>query len=649
MCGICGVVALDGPLDPEIRSSVGAMAAALRHRGPDGDGFFSDEYASLGHRRLAIIDREGGAQPLCNEDGQCWIVFNGEIYNHQELRRDLQSRGHRFRTVSDTEAIIHAYEEYGPDCVDRLEGMFAFAIYDRARRELLLARDRVGKKPLFYAVLGGTLHFASEIKALRESPAWDPTIDVSQLEGYLSLGYILAPHTIFRHVKKLEPGHWLRVRGGQVQIREYWDIRDFDVDRRPEAQLVADLESTLSATVRERLESEVPLGAFLSGGIDSGLVVSMMSDHLRDEVITTSVGFDEAAHNELQAARLTATHFRTQHHESVLRPRPDVILDRILDTFDEPFADSSAVPTYYVSHHARQHVTVALSGDGGDEVFGGYDFRYVPHAVECAARGTLAAVGASRAMRAMGARWPRSPRLPRILRVGTLLENVGRSAADAYYADLCVMKPFDARRALGRPPNRDPRESPVYAAVTAPYLRCPSLSPIQRAQYADFKVYLPNDVLVKVDRMSMLNSLEVRCPLLDRRIVELGFRIPTRLKMPRLRAKHLLKEVASHRLPAQVLQLPKHGFSAPVGAWIRGPFAEPFAADVLAADSGVRDWLDRDVVARWVDEHRRGAQDRGHALWAIWMLGRWHRAHRSGPRTPALTKLAYAGCTAGLS
>jgi asparagine synthase (glutamine-hydrolysing) len=375
----------------------------------------------------------------------------------------------------------------------------------------------------------------------------------------------------------------------------------------------------------------------------------MMSDHLKNEVITTSVGFDEAEHNELLPARLTARHFRTHHHESVLKPCLNDVLDRIVDTFDEPFADSSAVPTYYVSHNAKQHVTVALSGDGGDEVFGGYDFRYVPHRVECAARGPLAAVGASHAMRALGARWPRSPRLPRMLRLGTVLENLGRSAADAYFADLTVVKPADVRRALGRPESRDPRESSVYAAVTAPYLRCPSLSPIQRAQYADFKVYLANDVLVKVDRMSMLNSLEVRSPLLDRRIVELGFRIPARSKMPRLRAKHLLKELARHRLPPQVLRLPKHGFSAPVGEWIRGPLAERFVADVLDADSGVRDWLDRDVISRWFEEHRLGARDRSHALWAIWMLGRWHRAEASRLRTAALAAPAGPGRLAVVS
>ncbi|MGH9410009.1 MAG: asparagine synthase (glutamine-hydrolyzing), partial [Vicinamibacterales bacterium] len=306
MCGICGVVAIDGLLDPLVRASVPAMNGTLSHRGPDGDGFFSDASAALGHRRLAIIDRERGAQPLSNEDGRVWIVFNGEIYNHRELRRTLQAHGHVFRTASDTEAIVHAYEQFGPACVEKLEGMFAFAIYDQRRRELLLARDRIGKKPLFYAMFGGALHFASEIKALRESPAWDGTIDSAQIEGYLALGYVLAPHTIYRSVKKLEPGHYLRLSDGRITISKYWDVTSFDDDERPERELLQAVDAALDENVRDRLESEVPLGAFLSGGIDSGLVVSAMSKVLGPELLTCSVGFDDKAHNELDAAQLTA-------------------------------------------------------------------------------------------------------------------------------------------------------------------------------------------------------------------------------------------------------------------------------------------------------------------------------------------------------
>jgi asparagine synthase (glutamine-hydrolysing) len=382
MCGICGVVALDGELHPDLRSSIGSMAATLHHRGPDGQGVFSDAFAALGHRRLAIIDRAGGHQPMFNEDGSCWVVFNGEIYNHRSLRSRLIGLGHTFKTSSDTETILHAYEEYGADCVPMFEGMFAFAVYDSRRRELLLARDRLGKKPLFYAELDGALHFASEIKALRASPAWDPTLDLSELEGYLSLGYFIAPGTVYRSVRKLLPGHWLRVRNGHIEVRKYWDIERFDDHPGRGPALENEIEELLRTAVSDRLESEVPLGAFLSGGIDSGLVVSFMAETLGRGVTTTTVGFGEAAHNELDAAAVTAARFETQHHVEIVEPRLDEVLDRIVDGFDEPFADVSAVPTFHVAGMAKRHVTVVLSGDGGDEAFSGYSFRYAPHAIE---------------------------------------------------------------------------------------------------------------------------------------------------------------------------------------------------------------------------------------------------------------------------
>lgn len=628
MCGISGVVSLEGPLPPEIRRAVPAMTRALRHRGPDGEAFFADDHAALGHCRLAIIDRSGGRQPMSNEDGSCWTVFNGEIYNHRALRQDLVARGHRFRTASDTEAIIHAYEQFGPACLDRLEGMFAFGIYDRRRRRLFLARDRVGKKPLFYGVFGGVLHFASEIKALAASPAWNDEVDRSSLEGYLSLGYIGAPATIYRHVSKLEPGHWLLAEDGRLRTRQYWDLTRFDDDGRSEPQLVDDLRTRLRGAVHDRLESEVPLGAFLSGGIDSGLVVSFMAEAGGAAVVTASVGFGATGHNELEAASLTARHCATRHHPQLIEPRLDDVLDRIVGAFDEPFADSSAVPTYYVSEAARQHVTVALSGDGGDEVFGGYGFRYVPHALECRARALLPGRWARRAVRALGSYWPRSRRLPRPLRLATFIHNVGSDPADAYFSDLCFLKPAVTRRLLGLAPPRSVRDSPVYEAVTQPYRRCPSASPVQRAQYADLKGYLPNDVLVKVDRMSMLHGLEVRCPLLDRLVVEAAFRIPTARKLPRLVSKHLLRRMADTRLPAALFSLPKHGFTAPVGDWIAGPYAGAFLADVFGPGAWIRSELDRPLLQRWFEDHRAGRADHSYALWAVWMLERWNRVRR---------------------
>jgi asparagine synthase (glutamine-hydrolysing) len=627
MCGISGIVAIDGVLAPALRGAIGPMTAALHHRGPDGQGLFGDDVAALGHRRLAIIDREGGAQPISNEDGTCWIVFNGEIYNHRMLRQRLVGLGHVFRTHSDTEAILHAYEEFGPACVPMLEGMFAFAVYDSRTRDLFIARDRLGKKPLFYAELGGALHFASEMKALRESPAWDPTLDWSQLEGYVSLGYFLAPGTPYRHVHKLPPAHWLRLRNGRIEIRRYWDVERFDDHPGDGAALENEVDELLRTAVADRLESEVPLGAFLSGGIDSGLVVSYMAEQL-GRVTTTSVGFAEAAHNELDAAGVTAARFATDHHVEVVQPTIDAGLNAVIAGFDEPFADASAIPTYHVAGMARRHVTVVLSGDGGDEAFGGYDFRYVPHALESLARRAVPGAAGRAAVGFLGRNWPRSPRIPRALRLGTIFENLSRDAASAYFSDLCAVKPHVARRLLGLSPLRDPAASAVYEAVTAPYLRCTSSSPVQRAMYADLQIYLPNDVLVKVDRMTMQHSIEVRCPLLDHRLIELAFRIPVSRKMPGLRSKHLLRQLARRRLPREISTLPKHGFSAPVGEWIAGPCAQRFRDDVLAPGSAVRDLIDVSHVARLLDEQIRRTANHTSPLWNVWMLARWYEQQR---------------------
>ena len=630
MCGICGVVPIRGPLDPALADALPSMAATIRHRGPDDVGCRRGPRGALGQTRLSIIDRAGGHQPLGNEDGTRWITFNGEVYNHHALRRELEARGHRFHTVSDTEAVLHAWEEWGTACVERFEGMFAFAMLDETTGELFMARDRLGKKPLFYAELAGALHFGSEIKALRASPAWDGDLEPSALETYLSLGYVPSPVSMYRHVRKLPPGHWLQLKDGRMRIQSYWDVTDFDTDSRTPERIADELDGLLGSVVTERLESEVPLGAFLSGGVDSGLIVSYLRDASPDAPTTVSVGFRDPRHDELEAAERVATRYRTRHRSIRLEPRLGDVLDRIVRSFDEPFADSSAVPTFFVCGAAREHVTVCLSGDGGDEAFGGYDFRYTPHALEERLRafvpGRLGAAAAGR----LGRAWPRSPRLPRVLRAGSLLENLGRSPEDAYFVDLCFLKPRDVRTLLGRPAG-DPRESAAYEAVVTPYRRCPSPSALQRAQYADLKVYLPEDVLVKVDRMSMAHSLEVRCPLLDRRVIEFAFRVPTATKMPGGRAKHLLRLLAQRRLPAENLRLPKHGFTAPVGAWITGEFRAQFTEDVLAASSPLADLLDLGVLRGWFDDHRAGRADRSWPLWAAWMLARWRILETARP------------------
>ncbi|MCC7009081.1 MAG: asparagine synthase (glutamine-hydrolyzing) [Acidobacteria bacterium] len=623
MCGISGLYSVDGaPLSPELRAALRTMNGAMAHRGPDGDGFHDAPAAALGHRRLAIIDRAGGHQPMANEDDSIWVVFNGEIYNHKALRARLEGLGHRYRSSSDTETIVHAYEQFGPSCVDHLDGMFAFAIYDGRRHELFAARDRLGKKPLFYFVDDGTFHFASELPALTASPRWRGALDLAALEGYLSLGYFIAPRTIYRNVFKLEPGHWLRLANGRLETRQYWDVREFDTDHRPDVELLREIDSTLRAAVHDRLESEVPLGAFLSGGIDSGLVVSYMAEALGDRLVTATVGFGDRAHNELEAASLTAAHVRSRHYADEVEPTLDDVLGPVTRGLGEPLADSSAIPTWYVSRSARRHVTVALSGDGGDETFAGYDFRYVPLAMEAAARRWLPAAMLP-AAGWLGRRWPRGPRVPRALRAGTLLENLTRDPAAAYYADLAFLKPDRTRALLGGAPDPDPRASPVFDAVTEPFRRCPSADLLQRAEYADLKVYMPNDPLVKVDRMSMAHSLEVRSPLLDRRVVELAFRIPASRKQVGREGKALLRAIARDRLPGGIWRLPKRGFTVPIGAWIRGPHAELFRSEVLSPNARVAAHVDTRALAALFDDHVAGKADESYALWAVWVLERW--------------------------
>jgi asparagine synthase (glutamine-hydrolysing) len=616
MCGIAGRVTWDprGSVDHDL---IGAMTDAVRHRGPDAEGLHVAEGVGLGHRRLSIIDLETGDQPLANEDGTVWTVFNGEIYNFADVRRELESHGHRFRTSSDTEVLVHGYEQWGAALVERLRGMFAFAVWDAPRRRLLLARDRVGVKPLHYAVLNDGIVFSSEIKSLLVDPAvprdWSP----EALDAYLALLYVPAPLTIYRAIRKLPPGHVLVAEGGQVRLSRYWDL-PFDTTGGPDGESAwrEPLEAQLREAVALRLISDVPLGAFLSGGIDSSLVVAFMKETSAAPVVTTSIGFAERAYDELQHATSVARHLGVVQHTHVVTPDVETLLPTLAWHFDEPFADSSAVPTYYVSAAARAHVTVALSGDGGDELWAGYA-RHRVEQREHRVRGLLgsasAAVGQAARFVPLGMKGVRSLRHLAHAPEQALALKHEYGLFDGALRRTLYDDGF--RRVVG--------EADPLAPFRARYHACRSPDPLDRAMYVDVHTYLPDDILTKVDRMSMAVSLESREPLLDHRLLEFAARVPASLKLRDGVSKFLLRRLLAARLPPTVLARGKQGFEAPICEWLRGPL-QPMLHDLVGGKRSLeRGVFAPTVVRRLLDEHKRGVADHRHRLWQLLMLELW--------------------------
>ncbi|HEY0366920.1 MAG TPA: asparagine synthase (glutamine-hydrolyzing), partial [Pyrinomonadaceae bacterium] len=557
MCGIAGFVTRDEQRDTRAANEVlGRMCRVIAHRGPDEQGTLVKGQVALGMRRLSIIDVAGGHQPMSGCVGEITIVFNGEIYNYRELQRELESRGHKFKTHSDTETIVHAYEAYGPSCLEHLRGMFAFAIWDAHARQLFIARDRVGKKPLYYTLTSsGTLIFGSELKSLREHPEFRGEVSSEALDAYLTFGYVPDPLTIFRDVHKLPPGHHLTFKDGRARVEQYWDFPYEHAQENParsEEECLEELRALLDEAVRLRMEAEVPLGAFLSGGVDSSTVVGLMARHATQPVKTFSIGFHEDSYNELKYARIAAQRFETDHHEFVVTPDICEIVDELVWHFDEPFADSSAIPTYMVSKLAREHVTVALSGDGGDEVFAGYT-RY---ALDRRRSGfaTLPRLVREGVMQPLGRNLPHSAW------GRNYLHNVALDPLDRYIEDVSVFtrlnKPSlytdDFRRQLGS--SEAAQRFRDYASHSR------ADDPLDPLLYLDSKTYLPGDILTKVDRMSMAVSLEARVPLLDHKLIEfVCTRIPASMKMKGLETKHIFKRAVSDLVPREILDRPKQG------------------------------------------------------------------------------------------
>jgi asparagine synthase (glutamine-hydrolysing) len=595
------------------------MCEVIRHRGPDDEGVHIEPGVGLGMRRLSIIDLSTGHQPIHNEDETVWVVFNGEIYNYRELRRELEAAGHRFSTSSDTETIVHAYEEWGEAAFARLRGMFGIGIWDRRTRTLLLARDRAGQKPVHYAVAGGRLFFGSEIKSLIAAGAVSREIDLGALDHYLSYLYAPRDRAIFKGVHKLPPGHYLAWREGRLTVRQYWQIGTAEPFRGTSEDAAQALERVLAGAVESHMVSDVPLGAFLSGGVDSSIVVGLMARASGRPVKTFSIGFDDPQFDELEHARRVAEHFATEHHEFVVRPDGLSILDRLIGHFDEPFADSSAIPTWYVSEIARRHVTVVLSGDGGDELFGGYD-RYLPHP-RVAQFDSLPLPG-KRQMAALVWPW-----LPHGARGKNFLRHVSRSDNGRYLDSIAFFQPdekaalytADVRRALSGQAAED--------HLARHFDRFASLPPHSRMMRFDFETYLPEDVLTKVDRMSMAHSIESRVPLLDNEVIEFASTLPASMKIARGRRKHVLKEAARRLLPAEILDRRKQGFGVPLGVWFRGGLMDAFSDVLCSPLTRQRGYFEPAFVDRLVAEHLAGKRDHTLRLWQLLVFELWHRQY----------------------
>lgn len=619
MCGIAGIV---GKRDDVIEASdVHRMCQTIIHRGPDDEGVYAQGPVGLGMRRLSIIDLAGGKQPIHNEDRSVWVVFNGEIYNFPDLRRELEARGHRFYTHSDTEVIVHLYEESGADCVKQLRGMFAIALYDERQGTLLLARDRLGKKPLHYALHEGRLYFGSEIKTILAVAPELAEIDHEGLLQYFYFGYIPDPYTAFRSIRKLPAGHLMEFRNGEIKIRQYWNLPEYGTHPPiSEQECLEELERRLQEAVRIRLISDVPLGALLSGGVDSSIIVALMARESTKPVQTFSIGFREEKFNEAEYARQVAERFGTDHHELVLDPDLEDTLTYLSGMLEEPFGDSSMLPTYYVCRMARQQVTVALSGDAGDELFAGYD-RY------------LTAMGRPKfdpLHRWLGPIYRES--IHRLIPAGTYGKNLAWNASlndrDRYLDALSFFPALHRERDLFTPEflrNAKTLPDPLSQWQRL-YDDAPAKDRLSRLLYLDTKTYLNGDILTKVDRMSMATSLEVRVPMLDHEFVEWVTSLPVEWKFRAGARKHILKKLAERvGVPSYVVHRRKQGFQLPLVEWMRSEAKEKYWNILLEPRTLQRGYFKPTAVQALIEEHVRGRRNRSGMLWRMLVLELWHR------------------------
>ena len=621
MCGITGIFDTRGGGDIN-RAVLQRMNDSQLHRGPDEGSLHIEPGVGLGHRRLSIIDIATGQQPLFNEDGSVVVIFNGEIYNYQQLIPELQALGHVFHTKSDTEVIVHAWESWGADCVKRFRGMFAFALWDRNRQTLFLARDRLGVKPMYYALLDdGTLLFGSELKSVLAHGGLRRDIDPLAVEEYFALGYVAEPRTIFKQAKKLEPAHTLCIRRGDPipQPVEYWDVRFTLNNQISLVDAQAELVHRLKESVRLRMIAEVPLGAFLSGGVDSSAVVAMMAGLSAEPVNTCSIGFDDPAFNESAFAQSVANRYNTNHRLEIVKSDDFDLIDTLARLYDEPYADSSAIPTYRVCQLARKHVTVALSGDGGDESFGGYR-RYRLHLMEERMRSALPEAVRRPMFGLMGRLYPKADWAPRMFRAKTTFEGLARGSVEAYFHSVSIL--------------RDPMRNQLFSARFKTELtgynaqevfdrhaaQAGTDDPLALIQYLDLKTYLVGDINTKVDRASMAHSLEVREPLMDHELVEWLATLPSDFKIQGQEGKYLFKKSMEPHLPQEVLYRPKMGFSVPLARWFRGPLKQRVQDAVLGERLASTGWFNPAYLSHLVQAHQSGARDYSAPLWTLLMF-----------------------------
>ena len=621
MCGITGIFDTRGRREID-RAVLTRMNESQYHRGPVEGGVHIEAGVGLGHRRLSIIDLSTGQQPLYNEDQSVCVIFNGEIYNFQELVPELQALGHVFHTRSDTEVIVHAWESWGEKCVERFRGMFAFVLWDRNQETLFLARDRMGVKPMYYALLpDGTLLFGSELKSILAHGGLAREIDPLAVEEYFALGYVAEPRTIFKQARKLPPAHTLLVRRGQPlpEPREYWDVRFTLNNPISTEDACLELNEKLKESIRLRMISEVPLGAFLSGGVDSSAVVALMAGLSNEPVNTCSIAFDDPAFNEAEFAKTVADRYKTNHHVETVASDDFDLIDMLARLYDEPYADSSAIPTYRVCQLARKHVTVALSGDGGDETFGGYR-RYRLHLMEERMRSALPGAIRQPLFRLLGRVYPKADWAPRMFRAKTTFEGMARDSVEAYFHSVSIL----------REPMRAQLFSSKFKSEIAGYNaqevfnyhagRSGTEDPLALIQYLDLKTYLVGDINTKVDRASMAHSLEVREPLMDHEIIEWLATLPSSLKVRGQEGKYLLKKAMGPLLPDDILYRPKMGFAVPLARWFRGPLKERVRQAVLGSRLAETGWFNREYLQHLVDAHQSGARDYSAPLWTLLMF-----------------------------